>query len=129
MCRTGVIAEVAPECCGAWRHPSCYCSGRRSSPMNTHPLSRAALSLGLVAAAAVAANPVAQAPAGSSRGGCDAGNAGLVLPAGFCATVFADGLGHARQIAVAANGDVYVNTWSSKYTDFKNAPGGFVVGL
>jgi glucose/arabinose dehydrogenase len=39
---------------------------------------------------------------------CDAGNAGLTLPAGFCALLAADDLGTARHIAVAANGDVYV---------------------
>jgi len=32
----------------------------------------------------------------------------LKLPEGFTATVFAEGLGHARHIAVNANGDVYV---------------------
>ncbi|MDQ6828259.1 MAG: PQQ-dependent sugar dehydrogenase [Gemmatimonadota bacterium] len=46
---------------------------------------------------------------------CPGDNAGLTLPAGFCATVFADSLGHARGVVVAANGDVYVNTWTSKY--------------
>jgi glucose/arabinose dehydrogenase len=39
---------------------------------------------------------------------CDAANGGISLPAGFCALVAADGLGVARHIAVAANGDVYV---------------------
>ena len=46
---------------------------------------------------------------------CPTNSDSLVLPAGFCATVFADSLGHARHIAVAPNGDVYVNTWSSDY--------------
>ena len=35
--------------------------------------------------------------------------AGLTLPAGFCATVFADGAAGARHVAVAPNGDVFVN--------------------
>src|SRR5437660_963061 len=39
---------------------------------------------------------------------CDPDNAGIVLPAGFCAFVAADGLGMARHMAVAANGDLYV---------------------
>src|SRR3954470_20316050 len=39
---------------------------------------------------------------------CDAGNGGLTLPAGFCATVFADVEGGPRHIAVAPNGDVFV---------------------
>jgi len=39
---------------------------------------------------------------------CDANNGGITLPTGFCALVAADGLGAARHLAVAANGDVYV---------------------
>jgi len=39
---------------------------------------------------------------------CVGDNAGLTLPAGVCATVFADSIGHARHVAVASNGDVYV---------------------
>ena len=39
---------------------------------------------------------------------CEPGNGGLTLPAGFCALVVADGLGAARHVAVAPNGDVYV---------------------
>ena len=39
---------------------------------------------------------------------CDPGNGGITLPDGFCAAVVADDLGRARQIEVAANGDVYV---------------------
>lgn len=60
---------------------------------------------------------------------CADNNGGIVLPAGFCASVFADDLGHVRHLSVAENGDVYVNTWSSRHTSFRNAPGGFVVGL
>jgi len=46
--------------------------------------------------------------------GCS-NDAGLMLPGGFCGTVFADGIGHARDMVVAPNGVVYVNTWSSRY--------------
>jgi hypothetical protein len=42
------------------------------------------------------------------------GDAGLSLPRGFCATIFADNIGHARHMAVAPNGVVYVNTWSGR---------------
>jgi glucose/arabinose dehydrogenase len=38
---------------------------------------------------------------------CDPGNAGLKLPAGFCATLFAE-VGGARHVAVSADGVVYV---------------------
>ena len=38
---------------------------------------------------------------------CDSDNGGLNLPAGFCATVFADRVGSPRHIVVTASGDVY----------------------
>ena len=41
-------------------------------------------------------------------------SAGLKLPAGFTATVFASGLGEARHIAVTSKGDVYVKLSSLK---------------
>jgi len=44
----------------------------------------------------------------TSTAACDAGNGGITLPAGFCATVFADRVGTARHIAVSAAGDLYV---------------------
>ena len=70
-----------------------------------------------------------ETPAGKERKGCDQANGGLTLPPGFCASVFADSLGRARHLTVAPSGDVYVNTWSSSYTDLKNAPGGYIVAL
>src|ERR1700733_1192815 len=45
---------------------------------------------------------------------CDANNGGITLPAGFCALVAVDGLGAARHIAVAPNGDVYVALQSER---------------
>ena len=39
---------------------------------------------------------------------CDANNAGLTLPPGFCATVFADRVGAPRHMVVAPNGDLLV---------------------
>jgi glucose/arabinose dehydrogenase len=39
---------------------------------------------------------------------CVGDNAGLTLPAGVCAIVYADSIRHARHIAIASNGDVYV---------------------
>ena len=36
-------------------------------------------------------------------------NGEIIIPAGFCASVFADSLGRARYLAVAENGDVYVS--------------------
>jgi glucose/arabinose dehydrogenase len=39
---------------------------------------------------------------------CDPDNGGIKLPSGFCALLAVDGIGTARHIAVAPNGDVYV---------------------
>ena len=53
-----------------------------------------------------------------AAGACDDA---LSLPAGFCALVFANGLGPLRHVAVTPSGDVYVARWAGK-----NAPGGLV---
>ena len=62
---------------------------------------------------------------------CAADNGGLTLPPGFCATVYADHLGHTRHLTVAGDGTVYVNTWDTQdYFPHAPAPaGGFVVAL
>ncbi len=44
----------------------------------------------------------------NTRPACHPQNAGLTLPAGFCAAIFADSVGRARQLVVAPNGDVFV---------------------
>ena len=61
---------------------------------------------------------------------CPNDASGLKLPAGFCATVFADDVGHARHMVVAPSGVLYVNTWSGRYygNDTPHA-GGFLVAL
>ena len=45
----------------------------------------------------------------SSTGAPCANDAGLTLPPGFCASVFADSISKARYIAIAGNGDLYVS--------------------
>ena len=72
---------------------------------------------------------VASSTQTASTSKCATDNGGITLPTGFCATVFADGIGHARHIVVAPNGDVYVNTWSGKYYQGPTHPGGFIVAL
>src|SRR5580692_6817430 len=52
---------------------------------------------------------------------CAPDNGGITLPAGFCAVVAVDGLGPARHIVVAPNGDVYVALQSDR-----NGGGGVV---
>src|SRR6266478_1217594 len=78
------------------------------------------------ASAQTPVKPNAQSPIHA----CPHDDSGLKLPAGFCATVFADGVGHARHLVAAADGVVYVNTWSGRYygNDTPHA-GGFLVAL
>jgi glucose/arabinose dehydrogenase len=61
----------------------------------------------LAALVSVANTPVSAAE--SATAGCAEDNAGLILPKGFCATVFADVEGAPRHIAVASDGTVYLN--------------------
>ena len=46
----------------------------------------------------------AHAGAAAAAGACPGEQSGLTLPTGFCATIFADDIGHARHLVVAANG-------------------------
>ncbi|HMK84965.1 MAG TPA: c-type cytochrome [Steroidobacteraceae bacterium] len=72
----------------------------------------------------------ADAPRSSTTAACPDDRTGLRLPAGFCATIFADGIGHARHMAVSPEGVVYVNTWSGRYYgNDKPHKGGFLVAL
>ena len=90
-----------------------------------------AASGGLLGAhAACAGDAAAGAPAAAAARAASCANAGLKLPAGFCASVFADQIGRARHLVVAKNGVVYVNTWSGKYYGHKpTTPVGFIVAL
>src|SRR5277367_2414661 len=62
---------------------------------------------------------------------CPSDDSGLKLPPGFCATIFADGIGHARHLVVAPNNVVYLNTWSGGYYPAGETvhEGGFLVAL
>lgn len=76
-------------------------------------------------AVAVAAAVLAQSAAAQSPG-CAADNAGLKLPAGFCATLFADSLGGPRHLAVFPNGDVVAAIRTTR-ANGASVPGGVVV--
>lgn len=61
---------------------------------------------------------------------CDPDNGGITLPDGFCATVFADNIGHARHLVAGPDGAVYANTWSGEYYGKDTPPeGGFIVAM
>jgi glucose/arabinose dehydrogenase len=71
--------------------------------------------------AAAAAVVLAAASRAVALPECDADDGGLQLPDGFCALVVADGLGAARHLDVAPNGDVFV-----AIRDRRDAPGAIV---
>jgi len=90
------------------------------------------LSVALAAFAVSAAAPLAAhaADPAPKAQGCPKDDSGLVLPAGFCATLFADGIGHARHLVVSSSNVVYLNTWSGRYYgNDKPHDGGFLVAL
>jgi glucose/arabinose dehydrogenase len=96
----------------------------------------AAASVFVVAFALVAAAPASfaqssqNATAKGQTDGCAADNGGITLSPGFCATVFADNLGHARQMAFGPDDVLYVNTWSGAYFHNGKVPaGGFLIAL
>ena len=84
----------------------------------------------LLASGPLTAAVETKAGAQASAKTCAGDNGGITLPQGFCATVFADHIGHARHMVVAPNGVVYVNTWSGTYYGNDTPPpGGFLVAL
>jgi glucose/arabinose dehydrogenase/mono/diheme cytochrome c family protein len=87
---------------------------------------------GLGGVALLSPAPPAQEKTASTSSGmaCANDDSGLALPPGFCATIFADDVGHARHMVVAHDGVLYVNTWSGRYygNDTPHA-GGFLVAL
>ena len=94
------------------------------------PRHRAAGNAGASILAAAALLAVGAAAFAQPEPSCAGDNGGLMLPPGFCATIFADNLGHVRHMVVAPNGVVYVNTWSSRYYRNDTPPsGGFLVAL
>ena len=104
----------------------------------SHPTSRLRTRDVLMATALAAILPLAaagtaraqDAPSPASAGKCTGANAGITLPQGFCATIFADHVGHARQMVVASDGTLYLNTWSGGYYKPEPIhPGGFLVAL
>ncbi|HXR92517.1 MAG TPA: PQQ-dependent sugar dehydrogenase, partial [Steroidobacteraceae bacterium] len=91
---------------------------------------RTLLSALVVLAAFSTSTAVAQKKLTEEQKACPSNDSGLKLIHGFCATIFADKLGHPRHMVVAADGVVYVNTWSGVYYGNDKPPaGGFVVAL
>jgi len=108
--------------------PKSECRKRSGTRTATALLASASAIAALIASGSTA---LAQATAGSpAASACSDDNGGITLSPGFCATIFADNIGHVRHMAVAPNGVLYVNTWSGRY--FRNVPpppGGMLVAL
>src|SRR5262249_27942703 len=108
------------------------CAMRRLDFNGTRVLRWLSIGVGILSAGALTSAIAAtdKASMQNDGAGCPGEDPGITLPPGFCATVFADHLGHARHMAVAGNGVVYVNTWSGPYYgNDKLPPGGFLVAL
>lgn len=99
--------------------------------MHWKTLAAGGLLASAVTALALAAADAQPSRSASATGGCAGDNGGVTLPAGFCATVFADNLGNVRHIAVAADGTVYANSWngSSYFRNGVPPPEGFLIAL
>lgn len=76
----------------------------------------------------VAALAVGATSLQAQKAACAPDNGGINLPAGFCATVFADSLAAPRHLWVASNGDVFVSLSGSRGRNgAPNSPGGVIV--
>ncbi len=75
-----------------------------------------------VAAAALTGCSLADEQAAQTDGAQCNDDAGLNLPPGFCATVFAEGVGPGRHMAMSQDGTLYVNTLSSAVISNKPDP-------
>jgi glucose/arabinose dehydrogenase/mono/diheme cytochrome c family protein len=110
---------------------------RLDAATRTAPVRFAAMTLPIAGLMLMSVQPStaqdARDTASNSASACAGDNGGITLSPGFCATVFADNVGHARHMVVAPNGVVYVNTWSGRYyanTENAKAPdGGFLLAL
>ena len=74
--------------------------------------------------------PAGAATAAGSASACSTGDTGITLSPGFCATIFADNLGHVRHLVVAPDGTLYANSWSGRYYHNAKPPAdGFLLAL
>src|SRR5687768_11312598 len=114
---TNIVATGAAQSAALVDHPQ---HGARMS--SSRPNTRLTVTLALAASAAACADPATQPSARQSeapladrsvaRSACDPDNAGLTLPAGFCAVVFADLTldgrpAAARHMAFTPSGDLF----------------------
>jgi hypothetical protein len=103
----GVTGLARARAAGGWAATILALAGGACARGDDGRADRAAA--GGAAGEGAGATPAAAASARNAAApACAPDNGGLTLPTGFCATVFADSVGGARHVAVAANGDVFV---------------------
>jgi glucose/arabinose dehydrogenase/cytochrome c553 len=103
---------------------------RSTPPRRPVPTIAVGLALSAALIGAIACKPQAAPAQAPTANGCPGDNGGLSLPAGFCATVFADKLGQVRHMAFGPGGVLYVNSWSGSYFPGSAPPvGGFLIAL
>lgn len=100
--------------------------------MNVVPSRRSLLAVGIVFGFACAGGD--EAPPGDTadlstptREACAADNGGITLPDGFCAILVHEGIGRARHLEVASNGDVFVAVPNGRNADRSVSRGGVTV--
>lgn len=95
-----------------------------------HPITSRGITLAVLLALAACAKKETPPAAAAAPPTCPGDNGGLTLAPGFCATIFADNLGHVRHMVVSPDGVLYANTWSGMYYSFDKPPdGGFLLAL
>lgn len=65
----------------------------------------------------------------SAPSACPSDNGGINLPPGFCATIFADNIGHVRHMVVSPDNVLYVNNWTRDFRFKPPVQGGLIVAL
>src|ERR1700679_371116 len=101
------------------------------SDYDRHTMKKLGAGIGAAIAIALGCASIQVAMGAEPSSPCKGDNGGLSLSPGFCATIFADNLGHVRHLVGAPDGTLYANSWSGRY--FRGLtpppPGGFLIAL
>src|SRR5262249_50872786 len=104
-------------------------SDNRRGNVRGDDMKRVTVGLWLVACAAGSVVVSGQRGASPAAFKCDTGNGGLTLPPGFCAGVIANNLGVARNLVVAANGDIFMSIRTGARAEGQPPQPGYILGL
>src|SRR6202789_191636 len=100
------------------------------SDYDRHTMKKLGAGIGAAIAIALGCASIQVAMGAEPSSPCKGDNGGLSLSPGFCATIFADNLGHVRHLVVTPDGTVYANSWSGRYYHSDKPPAdGFLLAL